>query len=239
MSETATVTSTSPSSEARTKIKILGKENIVVGYDLLQSYIASDILTNIPSSTYVVITDTNLASIYLTRFRESFEQHVAGSSSSSQNEYSSSSRPRLLEYTIAPGEQSKSRTTKDEIEDWMLSHSCTRDTVVIALGGGVIGDMIGFVAATFMRGVKFVQVPTTLLAMVDSSIGGKTAIDTPMGKNLVGAFWQPERIFIDLKVLETLPEREFVNGMAEVIKVRFFGLYLKFTIGCLPFGQHD
>jgi len=100
-----------------------------------------------------------------------------------------------------------------------LSQGCTRDTVIIALGGGVIGDMIGFVAATYMRGIKFVQVPTTLLAMVDSSIGGKTAIDTPAGKNLVGAFWQPERIYIDLQFLETLPKREFINGMAEVVKV--------------------
>lgn len=100
----------------------------------------------------------------------------------------------------------------------MLSQSCTRDTVIIALGGGVIGDMIGYVAATFMRGVRFVQVPTTLLAMVDSAIGGKTAIDTPLGKNLIGAFWQPKRIYIDLKFLETLPVREFINGMAEVVK---------------------
>lgn len=83
----------------------------------------------------------------------------------------------------------------------------------------MIGDMIGFVAATYMRGIKFVQVPTTLLAMVDSSIGGKTAIDTPAGKNLVGAFWQPERIYIDLQFLESLPKREIINGMAEVVKV--------------------
>ena len=93
-----------------------------------------------------------------------------------------------------------------------------RDTVIIALGGGVIGDMIGYVAATYMRGIKFVNVPTTLLAMVDSSIGGKTAIDVPAGKNLVGAFWQPERIYIDLQFLESLPKREVINGMAEVVK---------------------
>jgi pentafunctional AROM polypeptide len=88
------------------------------------------------------------------------------------------------------------------------------------MGGGVIGDLVGFIAATFMRGVPFVQIPTTLLAMVDSSIGGKTAIDTPAGKNLIGAFWQPKRIFMDLTFLKTLPEREFANGMAEVIKVK-------------------
>ena len=113
--------------------------------------------------------------------------------------------------------------TKANVEDWMLSEErdppCDVKTVIIALGGGVIGDMIGFVAATFKRGVKFVQVPTTLLAMVDSSIGGKTAIDTEAGKNLIGAFWQPSRIYIDLSFLNTLPTREFINGLAEVIKV--------------------
>ena len=101
---------------------------------------------------------------------------------------------------------------------------CDVKTVIIALGGGVIGDMIGFVAATFKRGVKFVQVPTTLLAMVDSSIGGKTAIDTEAGKNLIGAFWQPSRIYIDLSFLNTLPTREFINGLAEVIKVDWSAL---------------
>ncbi|KAG9916555.1 AROM pentafunctional protein, ARO1, partial [Aureobasidium melanogenum] len=130
--------------------------------------------------------------------------------------------PRLLTYQVAPGESSKSRSTKAAVEDWMLSQGVTRDSVVIALGGGVIGDMIGFVAATYMRGVRFVQVPTTLLAMVDSSIGGKTAIDTPLGKNLVGAFWQPQRIYIDLQFLETLPKREVINGMAEVVKTAAF-----------------
>lgn len=119
----------------------------------------------------------------------------------------------------------------------MLDNKCTRDTVILAFGGGVIGDLTGFVAATLwvayfgsrrvalilgldsMRGVKFVQIPTTLLAMVDSSVGGKTAIDTPHGKNLIGAFWQPSYIFADLAFLTTLPTREVSNGMAEVVKV--------------------
>ncbi|KAJ1670847.1 3-dehydroquinate dehydratase (3-dehydroquinase), partial [Coemansia sp. RSA 25] len=105
---------------------------------------------------------------------------------------------------------SKSRATKSAIEDWMFSEKCTRDTMVLALGGGVIGDLVGYVAATFMRGVGFVQIPTSLLAM--------TAVDTPAGKNLVGAFWQPKRIYMDMAVLSTLPAREFSNGMAEVIK---------------------
>ncbi|KAF8476006.1 EPSP synthase-domain-containing protein [Kalaharituber pfeilii] len=191
-----------------TKVPILGKETILVGYDL-NDYITTDILTNLPSSSYVLITDTNLAPLYTPQFISTFEKNAARISPHSA---------RLLIYTIPPGEYSKSRATKADIEDWMFSQSCTRDTVIIAMGGGVIGDMIGYVAATFMRGVRFIQVPTTLLAMVDSSIGGKTAIDTPHGKNLIGAFWQPERVFVDLRVLETLPEREFVNGMAEVIK---------------------
>ncbi|KAK6355411.1 3-dehydroquinate dehydratase (3-dehydroquinase) [Orbilia brochopaga] len=197
-----------PAYEDITKIPILGNDSIIVGYGLLASYIAKDVVSNLKSSTYVIITDTNLAPLYLSQLEESFNREIA----------ESPEQPRLLHYTISPGEQSKSRRTKADVEDWLLSHGCTRDTVILALGGGVIGDMIGFVAATFMRGVRFCQIPTTLLAMVDSSIGGKTAIDTPLGKNLVGSFWQPERIFVDLAFLETLPEREFINGMAEVIK---------------------
>ncbi|APA15583.1 hypothetical protein SS1G_13550 [Sclerotinia sclerotiorum 1980 UF-70] len=194
--------------ENPTRIEILGKEDIIVDFDIWRNFVAEDLLSDLPSSTYVLITDTNLSPLYVPAFQQSFEALAAKSSST----------PRLLTYEIPPGENSKSRETKAEIEDWMLSHQCTRDSVIIALGGGVIGDMIGYVAATFMRGVRFVQVPTTLLAMVDSSIGGKTAIDTPLGKNLVGAFWQPQRIYIDLRFLETLPVREFINGMAEVVK---------------------
>ncbi|KAF3935947.1 hypothetical protein ABW19_dt0202036 [Dactylella cylindrospora] len=191
-----------------TKVPILGNDSIIVGYGLLTTYIAKDVVANLKSSTYVIITDTNLAPLYLAQLEKAFKEALSAVEEP----------PRLLHYEISPGEQSKSRGTKADVEDWLLSQGCTRDTVILALGGGVIGDMIGFVAATFMRGVRFCQIPTTLLAMVDSSIGGKTAIDTPLGKNLVGSFWQPERIFVDLAVLETLPEREFINGMAEVIK---------------------
>lgn len=198
-----------------TTVQILGKDAIKVGYDMTHE-ITSDILQNLRSSTYVLITDTNIGPLHLPRFEAAF----------AENAPKYSPEARLLTYTIPPGEYSKSRATKAEIEDWMLSEKCTRDTLVIALGGGVIGDMIGYVAATFMRGVRFIQVPTTLLAMVDSSIGGKTAIDSPHGKNLIGAFWQPERVFIDLKFLETLPEREFINGMAEVVKVGWLSSFL-------------
>ncbi|OAL45465.1 Pentafunctional AroM protein [Pyrenochaeta sp. DS3sAY3a] len=191
-----------------TKVKILGKDSIIVDYGLWQNYIAQDLLDNIPSSTYVLITDTNIGPLYIPTFERAFSAAAASLATS----------PRLLTYKIAPGETSKSRNTKASVEDWLLAQGCVRDTVIIALGGGVIGDMIGYVAATYMRGIKFVQVPTTLLAMVDSSIGGKTAIDVPAGKNLVGAFWQPQRIYIDLQFLESLPKREVINGMAEVVK---------------------
>jgi pentafunctional AROM polypeptide len=201
------------------KVRILGKDSIVVDYGIWQSYIAQDLLTNIPSSTYVLITDTNIGPRYTPTFERAFSAAASALSAS----------PRLLTYQISPGETSKSRNTKAAVEDWLLSQGCVRDTVIIALGGGVIGDMIGYVAATYMRGIKFVNVPTTLLAMVDSSIGGKTAIDVPAGKNLVGAFWQPERIYIDLQFLETLPKREVVNGMAEVVKTAAIWNEAEFT----------
>ncbi|KAF9432179.1 3-dehydroquinate dehydratase (3-dehydroquinase) [Entomortierella beljakovae] len=193
------------------KVSILGSETIILGFHIFD-YLVRDSLTNLKASTYVIVTDNNLEKLYLNRFQTTFHKiskELAGTSGT---------LPRLLTYVIPPGESSKSRAVKGEIEDFFLSEGCTRDTLVFAMGGGVIGDLVGFVAATFMRGIPFVQIPTTLLAMVDSSVGGKTAVDTPHAKNPIGAFWQPKRIFIDLSVLETLPEREFVNGMAEVIK---------------------
>ena len=196
-----------------TKVAILGKENIIVDYGIWGTYVVHDLLKNVSSSTYVLITDTNLQSIYVPSFQRAFRDEAI----------SMGVDTRLLIYQVPPGETSKSREMKAEVEDWMLSEErdppCDTKTVIIALGGGVIGDSIGFVAATFKRGIRFVQVPTSLLAMVDSSIGGKTAIDTPSGKNLIGAFWQPSKIYIDLNFLNSLPSREFINGMAEVVKV--------------------
>lgn len=198
-----------PHTEGPTRVEILGKENIVVDYDLWGSFVVKDLLSNFKSSTYVIFTDTNLGPLYVPDFKKCFEHEASQISSDA----------RLLSHEIPPGETSKSVDTWEGVSRWMIRQGCTRDTIIIALGGGVIGDMIGFVAATFMRRLRFVQVPTTLLAMVDSSIGGKTAIDVPEGKNLIGAFHQPERIYIDLNFLNSLPEREFINGMAEVIKV--------------------
>ena len=112
----------------------------------------------------------------------------------------------------------KDWVTLNLIFDTLLGRACDRKTVLFALGGGVVGDMAGFAAASFMRGVPFVQVPTTLLAQVDSSVGGKTAINHPMGKNMIGAFYQPQRVVCDLGVLKTLPDRELSAGLAEIIK---------------------
>ena len=119
---------------------------------------------------------------------------------------------------IPPGEAQKTRARWAELTDAMLAAGCGRDTTVLALGGGVVGDLAGFVAATFMRGVPVVQVPTTLLAMMDASIGGKTGVDTPAGKNLVGAFHQPAAVVVDPDVLDTLPASQLRAGMAEAIK---------------------
>ncbi|KAG8869392.1 3-dehydroquinate dehydratase (3-dehydroquinase) [Serendipita sp. 405] len=189
------------------KVHILGKDAIHCGFHLIP-YIVETVLGTLSSSAYVLITDSNVAKFHLDTFKDEFTSQIA----------SKSLQTRFITHIIPPGETSKSREGKAAIEDYLLKHACTRDTVILAVGGGVIGDLVGFVAATFMRGVRFVQVPTTLLAMVDSSVGGKTAIDTPHGKNLIGSFWQPEYIFIDAAFLETLPPREFSNGMAEVVK---------------------
>lgn len=119
---------------------------------------------------------------------------------------------------LPDGEQYKTLMQMDDILTSLLSQNMGRDTVLIALGGGVIGDMTGFAAACYQRGVDFIQIPTTLLSQVDSSVGGKTAVNHPLGKNMIGAFYQPQLVVIDTQCLNTLPAREFAAGMAEVIK---------------------
>lgn len=126
--------------------------------------------------------------------------------------------PQLSQVLLPDGEAHKTWDSLNLIFDHLLSHGCDRRTVLFALGGGVVGDITGFAAASYMRGVPFVQVPTTLLAQVDSSVGGKTAINHPRGKNMIGAFYQPQRVVCDLATLTTLPEREMRAGLAEVIK---------------------
>lgn len=170
------------------KVPILGNDIIHVGYNI-HDHLVETIIKHCPSSTYVICNDTNLSKVpYYQQLVLEFKASLPEGS-------------RLLTYVVKPGETSKSRETKAQLEDYLLVEGCTRDTVMVAIGGGVIGDMIGFVASTFMRGVRVVQVPTSLLAMVDSSIGGKTAIDTPLGKNFIGAFWQPKFVLVDIKWL--------------------------------------
>lgn len=124
----------------------------------------------------------------------------------------------VLSIEIPDGEQYKTLDWANAIYSALLINSFDRKSALVALGGGVIGDLTGFAAATFMRGVPFVQVPTTLLAMVDSSVGGKTGVNHAMGKNMIGAFYQPKKVLMDLDVLKSLPQEEFLAGMAEVIK---------------------
>ncbi|MDP1607653.1 MAG: 3-dehydroquinate synthase [Rhodocyclaceae bacterium] len=125
---------------------------------------------------------------------------------------------RVSEIILPDGESHKNWESLNHIYDRLLAERCDRTTPIIALGGGVVGDLAGFAAATYQRGVPFIQAPTTLLAQVDSSVGGKTGINHPRGKNMIGAFWQPRLVIADTDTLNTLPERELSAGLAEVIK---------------------
>ncbi len=154
-----------------------------------------------PAASYVVISDSNVAPLHA-------EQIVDGIRDVA---------PTQL-ITFPAGEAHKTRKTWSTITDQMVECGVGRDGAVIAVGGGVVGDIAGFVAATYMRGIPLIQVPTTLLAMIDSSIGGKTGVDTRAGKNLVGAFHQPKLVLADITALETLPTKEFTAGIAEAVK---------------------
>lgn len=126
---------------------------------------------------------------------------------------------QVLVLSFSPGERSKTAKTKQLIEEKMLTAHCGRDTLILALGGGIVGDLAGFVAATYMRGIPIIQLPTTLLAMIDSSVGGKVGINTPQGKNLIGAFWQPSAVITDIDTLKTLPKKQLISGLIEAIKI--------------------
>ena len=150
----------------------------------------------------LIVTNSTVAPLYAKRL----EQALAGVYA------------QVHTVVLPDGEAYKNWETLNLIFDALLGHGCDRHTVLFALGGGVVGDMTGFAAASYMRGVPFVQVPTTLLAQVDSSVGGKTAINPPLGKNMIGAFYQPERVVCDLDTLVTLPQRELSAGLGEIIK---------------------
>jgi 3-dehydroquinate synthase len=149
-----------------------------------------------------VVTNATIAPLYLKPFTDTLVSHGV----------------QVLPIIIEDGEDYKSWQTLNGIFDALLANRCERKTTIVALGGGVIGDLAGFAAATYLRGVPFIQVPTTLLAQVDSSVGGKTAINHPLGKNMIGAFYQPKMVVADITTLDSLPDRELSAGLAEVIK---------------------
>jgi 3-dehydroquinate synthase len=173
--------------------------DIVIGLGLRNQW---DVLDGIATRTVVVVTNTTVAPLYFDDLRRQFEARGIA----------------VVAAILPDGEEYKDWRTLNKIFDTLLAAHCERKTPLIALGGGVIGDMTGFAAACYQRGAPFVQMPTTLLSQVDSSVGGKTAINHPLGKNMVGAFYQPKKVVIDVETLSTLPDREISAGLAEVIK---------------------
>jgi 3-dehydroquinate synthase len=174
--------------------------DILIGEGLLQQ---ADTFQGLPkSSKALIVTNTTVGPLYTAQLRAAIAPF----------------HKDVLDVELPDGEQFKDWATLNLIFTRLLEEAADRKTVLYALGGGVVGDMTGFAAACYMRGVPFVQVPTTLLAQVDSSVGGKTAINHPAGKNMIGAFYQPQRVICDLVTLDTLPQRELLAGLAEVIK---------------------
>lgn len=174
--------------------------DILVGSGLLNQ--ASSYASLPRAAQALIVSNETVAPLYAEALREQLRAHYQ----------------QVHVLALPDGEAYKDWQTLNRIFDVLLDKGCDRKTVLYALGGGVVGDMTGFAAASYMRGVPFVQVPTTLLAQVDSSVGGKTAINHPLGKNMIGAFYQPQRVICDLDTLRTLPERELSAGLAEVIK---------------------
>lgn len=173
---------------------------IHIGRNLLTD--ASLILSHLKRKHVAIVTNTTVAPLYLDQLSSGLQ--AAGVT--------------VIPIILPDGEAYKNSETLNLIYDALLQNRCERSTTLIALGGGVIGDLTGYAAATYLRGVPFIQVPTTLLSQVDSSVGGKTGINHPLGKNMIGAFYQPQLVLADIDTLQTLPPREFSAGVAEVIK---------------------
>ena len=192
---------TTPISETPVQIDLGDRRyDILIGERLLD---AVSTWANLPkAAAALIVTNTTVAPLYAQRLQAALAPLY----------------PQIHTVALPDGESHKDWQTLNLIFDELLGKGADRKTVLFALGGGVVGDMTGFAAACYMRGVPFVQVPTTLLAQVDSSVGGKTAINHPIGKNMIGAFYQPQRVVCDLDTLQTLPQREMSAGLAEVIK---------------------
>jgi len=173
---------------------------IHIGQDLLSQ--ADLILPHLKRKQVAIVSNTTVAPLYMAKLAEPLR--AAG--------------VKVIEIILPDGEAYKNTETLNLIYDALLQNRCERSTTLIALGGGVIGDMTGYAAATYLRGVPFIQIPTTLLSQVDSSVGGKTGINHPLGKNMIGAFYQPQLVLADTETLKTLPARELSAGVAEVIK---------------------
>ena len=173
---------------------------IVIGPDLLNS--PEHLIRHVPGKRIAIVTNTTVAPLYLERVRNALQADGRA----------------VLSIVLPDGEEHKDWAHLMQIFDALLAEKCDRKTTLLALGGGVIGDMTGYAAASYMRGVPFVQIPTTLLAQVDSSVGGKTGINHPLGKNMIGAFYQPQAVLADTSTLHTLPQRELSAGLAEIIK---------------------
>ena len=169
--------------------------------DAERNSMASQIAPYIAGRQVLIVTNETVAPLYLKPLQGELEAQFT------------------VKVCVLPdGEQYKNQTSINQIYDALMAEHFNRDVTLIALGGGVIGDMTGFAAASFMRGVNFIQIPTTLLSQVDSSVGGKTGINLPQGKNMIGAFWQPQMVLANMSTLKTLPARELSAGLAEVIK---------------------
>jgi 3-dehydroquinate synthase len=173
---------------------------IHIGSGLIQQ--AELILPHLQRKQVAIVTNTTVAPLYLERLAKPLREAGVG----------------VIEIILPDGEAYKNSETLNTIYDALLQNRCERSTTLIALGGGVIGDLTGYAAATYLRGVPFIQIPTTLLSQVDSSVGGKTGINHPLGKNMIGAFYQPKLVLADINTLQTLPKRELSAGVAEVIK---------------------
>lgn len=174
---------------------------IFIGKDILPQ-VGSILKTHLRFSSVFIVTNNTVNALYGGIVQNSLSE--------------SNIRFGIVE--LPDGEEFKSLAWVEEVYNRLVEYRANKSTLIVALGGGVVGDLAGFVAATFMRGVQYVQIPTSMIAQVDSSIGGKVAVNHPKAKNLIGAFYHPKLVIIDVSVLNTLPEREFRNGLAEVIK---------------------